>query len=139
MFDQYTHFTANKTSDIQAVYRCSGFAELQEIISHMSNVKLPCLVVEDAPDIGVNLEDKSVERQMLGMYVLVKANKKGSEDANRAAAYAEAFALGKAQLKAMNLLYPKYTLERDTIHAFATGPMPHSSFGYGFNYVVKEQ
>jgi hypothetical protein len=134
-FSQYTYFTAPKPANVQLVLRISGLAEMASLVNRAKTMKYPALVVEDAPDMNLNLQDRTFEDQQHTFYVLNYAA--ANDDAKREAAYTGALAIGKLLLINMELPYGS-VVDKSNVYAFRVGPLGDGAYGYGFSYGVSE-
>ena len=69
-FSQYTYFKAHVPATVKLVLRTVGLSDMASLANRAKTMQYPVLVVEDAPDMNLDLEDKSFEDQQHTFYVL---------------------------------------------------------------------
>lgn len=134
-YNQYTYFKTNKPATVKAVLRTSGLSEMASLINRAKTMQYPVILAEDAPDMNLDLEDRTFEDQQHTFYVLCYAA--ANDDDKREAAYISALAIGKQLLISMEL--STATVDKSKIFAFKVGPLADNAFGYGFSYGVSEE
>jgi len=136
MFIQYEYFSANTPNGIEKLLRTTGLSEMSALVNRSKSMAFPAMFVEDAPDMKLDLEEKTFEDQQHTFYVLLYADQ--NDGAKRSIAYTTAFAIGKQILIDMNL--PGFArVDKSDIFVFKVGPLADGVFGYGFSYNVTEE
>lgn len=135
-FNQYTYFKANQPANVNMTLRTSGLSHMDSLINRAKTMKYPAVVVEDAPDLNIDLLDKNYEDQQHTFYVLCYAP--AGDDDKREAAFQTALAIGKNLF--INMALPdRTTVDKSNIHAFKVGPLGDHAYGYGFSYTISEE
>ena len=135
-FDQFTYITANKPAAVKKVLQVSGLSYMNSLVSRAKSMEYPAIMVEDAPDLKLDLEEKNFEDQQHTFYVLLYAT--AGDSAKRATAYKTALQIGKQLLIDMKLTGNTH-VDKSDILAFKVGPLGDHAYGYGFSYGLTEE
>ena len=136
-FDQYDYIKANTPAAVKKVLQVSGLSQMNSLVSRAKSMQYPAIMVEDAPDLKIDLEEKNFEDQQHTFYVILYAA--ADDDSKRAAAYKTALQIGKQLLVEMQFPSHLVNVDKSDILVFKVGPLGDNAYGYGFSYGVSEE
>lgn len=143
MFNSYEYFETiyQAVPDIKKIYRASGLAGLEEVLSESRNNPDCCLVVRDAGDGFLDLKDKRLDNGYHTIYIMVYGGKL-LDHAARLAAKRKAMQTGiklfdRAKLDAVDFGDLAFGLDFGRIDYNEIGPVgTQFYYGYSFGFSV---
>ncbi len=140
IFDAYSFFKpiVETHTELTGIYSCSGFAEMEGILSSVRKVVYPVIIVEDAPDCTLDISDVPGADQHFLFYVICSG---GVNDASkRMQAFRQAAYIGKELMQKLKQDirnregFDGLRLNEKNIQMQRVGPIVANGYGYSFMY-----
>lgn len=140
IFDAYSFFKPiiEAHTELTGIYSCSGFSEMEDVLSSIRKLHYPILLVEDAPDCTLDISDVPGTNQHLLLYIICNGGL--NDTAMRMQAFKQAAQIGKYLMQKLKLEIRKcegfdgLSLNEKNINMQRVGPMVNNGFGYSFTY-----
>lgn len=144
MFSPYDYFTSilPDIPGIKAIYRISSITQIEEVLSNLRDLKVPCLLVNDSGDGYLDLLDRRFKAGYYNIYVFDKA--KLNDSPSRVLAKKTSFDLGidtfdRMALDSEDYEQPAYGLDLSRIDYSEIGPLAAGCYGYSFGFNVNNE
>lgn len=124
---------------LQKIYRASGIADIEEMLSDLRNNPNCCLMVRDGGDGRFELRDRRLNTAYHTFWVFTRA--KVNDHDSRLAAKRLSMAAGIRLIDCMradaiDFNAPAYGLNDESIDYTEIGPIGQNYYGYSFNFLV---
>lgn len=144
MFNKFDYFSSilADVPGILSIKRVSSITQLEEVLSDLRGIILPCLVVNDSGDGYLDLRDRRFMAGYHNVYVFTKA--RVNDSPSRVLAKQTSLDLGIALFDRMKLDseeygQPAYGLDDSRIDYSEIGPLADNCYGYGFGFSINNE
>ncbi len=140
IFDAYSFFKpiVEAHAELTGIYSCSGFSEMEDILSGIRKLHYPVLLVEDAPECTLDISDVPGANQHLLLYVICNGGL--NDTAKRMQAFKQAAQIGEELMQKLKRDirnrdgFDGLRLNEKNINMQRIGPMVNNGYGYSFMY-----
>lgn len=141
-FDLY-NYSKSILSEVglKDIKRCSGLMNLEEVLSNISNLKPPLLVVENSSDGYFNLTDRNFDNNYFNIFFLAPAKTNNAEDIHRVVNMCKSIAKQyflKMKQDEEILLNDNIFLNADRISYSKIGPLISNFWGFSIGFELTE-
>ncbi len=138
-FDAYTYFkTIIDKVGINSIKRCTGLANLEEIISSPGTIKPPALIVEDSGDGYLNLSEGNFDSGYYLIYIVMPVKINNMEEIHKIRKSCKKL-LAKLFLTMMNdpnIDQDVFSVNTTRIDYSGVGPLTSSFYGYSAGFTI---
>ncbi len=141
MFNAFEYFqTIFEAVGLLKIYKASGIASVEELLSDLKNNPENCLVVRDSGDGHLDFKDRRLDTGYHTLYIFQrgKFNDHSANLAAKRAAMAKAITLFTLMKKdAQSFNQPAYGFDDSRVDYAEIGPIGLNYYGYSFSFTME--
>lgn len=141
MYDQFEYInTIYTAAGIGKIFKASNISIVEDLLKDFKASFPNCVIVRDAGDGNLNINDKRLDTAYHTLYVFVKGKFNSPNDnmaAKRTAMQLGIALFDKMKLDAVDFGDPAYGFNASRVEYSEIGPIGQSYFGYSFGYTIE--